>query len=192
METCAKAILDALQPLRRKKSSLIIAIDGRCASGKTTLAARLQALTDAQVIHLDDFFLRPEQRSTERRATPGENVDWERLTSEVLTPLSLGQAFTYRPFDCHTLGFKNAITGGPAALTILEGTYSCNSHLWPYSDLHIFLTISPEEQRRRIAQRNTPEDAKRFYNLWIPLEERYFAASDVADRCDILCDGHAK
>lgn len=188
MEMYIKVVLETLQSLWKDKENLIIAIDGRCASGKTTFATRLHEITEAQVIHVDDFFLRSEQRSIKRRQIPGENVDWERLIDEVLQPLSEGKPFTYRPFDCHSMNFKEAISGGPATLTILEGTYSCNSHLWPYSDLHIFLTVSQEEQRRRIALRNTPEAAQRFYDLWIPLEERYFAVSDIARRCALCFD----
>ena len=37
----------------------IIAIDGRCAAGKTTLAARLAKELGGDVIHMDDFFLPP-------------------------------------------------------------------------------------------------------------------------------------
>ena len=192
MDARITAILDALRPLQPERESLIIAIDGRCAAGKTTLAAALQKVVDCQVIHLDDFFLRPEQQSVERRMTPGENVDWERLISDVLQPLCAGEHFTYRPFDCHTQGFKAPVQGSPAALTVIDGTYSCNDHLWPFSDLHIFLTLSPEMQRARILARNGAEGARRFHELWIPLEERYFAASHVAERCALCFDSDGR
>jgi len=71
-----------------------IAIDGRCASGKSTLGAFLQKETGGNLIHMDDFFLRPEQRTKERYATPGENVDHERFYEEVLVPLQNGEDFT--------------------------------------------------------------------------------------------------
>lgn len=57
-----------------ENDSKIIAIDGRCASGKTTLSAKLQQLIPCNVIHMDHFFLRPEQRTPERLNTAGENV----------------------------------------------------------------------------------------------------------------------
>ena len=44
----------------------IIAIDGRCAAGKTTLAARLAKELGGDVIHMDDFFLPLELRTEER------------------------------------------------------------------------------------------------------------------------------
>ncbi len=40
----------------RNKQPLIIAIDGRSASGKTTLAKELNQLFLSEVIHMDDFF----------------------------------------------------------------------------------------------------------------------------------------
>ena len=56
------------QLLRRDR--VIVAIDGRCGSGKTTLAAKLQKQLHCSVFHMDDFFLRPEQRTEERFAAP--------------------------------------------------------------------------------------------------------------------------
>ena len=48
---------------------LLLAIDGRCAAGKTTLAAGLQREFDCNVIHMDDFFLQLHQR-TQRKSNP--------------------------------------------------------------------------------------------------------------------------
>ena len=51
---------------------------------------------------MDDFFLRPEQRTPERYAEPGGNVDRERFLAEVLIPLRAGETVQYRRFDCST------------------------------------------------------------------------------------------
>ena len=60
----------------------IVAIDGCCASGKSTLGARLSETLGCPLFHLDDFFLRPEQRTPERFAEPGGNVE-ERYCREM-------------------------------------------------------------------------------------------------------------
>lgn len=39
-----------------RKSSYIVAVDGRCASGKTTLAEELAECLSCSVIHMDHFF----------------------------------------------------------------------------------------------------------------------------------------
>ena len=38
---------------------------------------------------------------------------------------------------------------------------------------------------RRIEKRN-PLSVEIFRNRWIPLEEKYFAAYNVAEKCDII------
>lgn len=48
----------------------LVAIDGPCASGKTTLANALGGALGLTVFHMDDFFLRPSQRTPERLAEP--------------------------------------------------------------------------------------------------------------------------
>ena len=78
------------QRIRGSGQRLLIAVDGRCASGKTTLAATLEEETGCNVVHMDDFFLRPEQRTPQRLAEPGGNVDYERFRQEVILPLSRG------------------------------------------------------------------------------------------------------
>ncbi|MBQ8758231.1 MAG: hypothetical protein IJZ20_00890, partial [Clostridia bacterium] len=61
-----------------------LAVEGGSASGKSTLGALLESVYDCTVFHMDDFFLRPEQRTPERFAEIGGNVDRERFLSEVL------------------------------------------------------------------------------------------------------------
>ena len=118
---------------------IIIAIDGRCASGKTTLAKAISEQIDCNVIHMDDFFLRPEQRTANRLATPGENIDHERFLEEVLIPLSKGLPVTYHPFDCHKMGFGEEILLTPKKINIVEGSYSCHPSLRDYYAYTFFL-----------------------------------------------------
>ncbi len=164
---------------------LLIAIDGRCAAGKTTLAVHLKEMCDANVIHMDQFFLQPEQRTKERLNEPGGNVDYERVLQEVLLPLKAGQAFSYRPYDCHTQTLTDPVWMEPRAINIVEGSYSCHPALWAQYDLRIFLTVDPETQLQRIRMRNGESGVVQFRETWIPLEERYFAAYRVAQRCEL-------
>lgn len=163
---------------------LLVSIDGRCASGKSTLAADLQKACGCAVVHMDDFFLRPEQRTKERYETPGENVDHERFLHEVLQPLHQGNAAVYRPFDCSAQQLTAPVRMEPTAVLVVEGSYSCHPELWPYYDLRIFLTTSPEAQMQRIENRNGLEYAEVFRTKWIPLEESYFSAYQLASKCN--------
>lgn len=162
-----------------------LAIEGGSASGKTTLAQLLSRLYDCTVFHIDDFFLRPEQRIAERYAEVGGNVDRERFLAEVLHPLSRGEDVIYRRFDCATLTLCPPVSVTPKRLAVIEGVYSMHPELASYYDLSVFLDISPELQKKRIEVRNSPEMAIRFYNEWIPLEVRYFSELLIKEKCDI-------
>lgn len=179
METIVNEILKLIG---NKK---LIAIDGRCAAGKTTLAALLNEKTDCEVIHADCFFPRFEQRTEERFNTPGGNIDHERLRSEVMLPISRGEPFSYRRFDCRSMTFAEDIFVENNVPIIIEGSYSCHPELWEWYDLRIFLSTDSVTQLTRIEQRNGIERVPDFRNRWIPLEEKYFAAYRIAERCDL-------
>ena len=167
-----------------KQKPLLIAIDGRCAAGKTTLAGRLEEELHCNVIHMDYFFLQPEQRTEERLREPGGNVDYERFRAEVISGFRMGQAFSYRRFDCKTMSFVSDIQVEPNPVTIVEGAYSCHPTLWDAYDLRIFLDVDGAEQLRRIEKRNGAEALAMFCDRWIPLEERYFETYQIKERCD--------
>ena len=171
---------------RLKRGDVRLAIEGGSASGKTTLSAMLAEIYDCSVFHMDDFFLRPEQRTKERYAEIGGNVDRERFLSEVLKPLSKGETIAYRRFDCKSLQLEPARNMIPKRLSVIEGAYSMHTELSDHYDLSVFLDISPELQKKRISKRNTPDMAERFFNEWIPYEHKYFDGMRVKERCDMV------
>ena len=162
-----------IDELLAQKQQVLVAIDGKCTSGKTTLTGKLAEIYDCNVFHMDDFFLRPEQRTPERFAEVGGNVDYERFLEEVLLPLKSSKTFSYRPFDCKTFTLSDPVIVTPKRLNIIEGTYSHHPYFGNPYDLKILLTIDEETQHRRILDR--PEFLhKRFFEEWIPMENRYF------------------
>ena len=179
-------ILEKIEEIRREKGRCIVSIDGRCASGKSTLGTYLKEKTGGELIRMDHFFLRQEQRTPERYNTPGENVDHERFLEEVILPLSRNEPFVYYPFD-HTIMNvgKKGISISPNAVVIIEGSYSQRPDLVKYYDLKVFLTVDPEEQMKRIEVRN-PDKIEMFRTKWIPLEEAYFIAFDTEMNADIV------
>lgn len=177
-------MVEEVQHLLTRRPRLLIAIDGRCASGKTTLAGSLHRSYGWSVVHMDHFFLRPEQRTPERYLVPGENIDHERFLQEVLLPLREGKAPEYRPFDCRTQRLSDPVRVEAAPVTIIEGSYSCHPELWDYYDLRVFLTVAPEAQRKRIERRDGVESAAVYRTKWIPLEEQYFSAYQLQRKCN--------
>ena len=150
----------------------------------STLARRLAERWGWSVLHMDHFFLRPEQRSPERYARPGGNVDHERFLKEVLLPLRCGERPVYRPFDCHRQKLLPPIPFEPGPVVLVEGSYACHPALWDCYDLRAVLTVGRETQMERIVRREGRDYAQVFRERWIPLEERYFSACEVERRCD--------
>ena len=158
-----------------KKLPVILAIDGRCGSGKTTLAGMIAHRYKAEVIHMDDFFLRKEQRTPERLAEPGGNVDRERFRQEVILPIREGQdRFEYQRYDCSRQELGETVHIVKSPLVVIEGAYSCHPYFGDIYDIRVFMDVDPAEQQKRILTRNGPEMLPRFISEWIPKEELYF------------------
>ena len=179
------ALVERAEALLREKGRAVIAIDGRCGSGKTTLAGRLAARWDCTLLHADDFFLRPEQRTPARLAQPGGNFDRERFYAEALAPLLAGRDALYRPYDCHAGCLRPPVAAPLRPVILIEGSYCCHPDLWGCYDLHVFVTAPLDVRLARLTRR-PGVDLAAFRTRWIPLEEAYFAAERLEERCDIL------
>ena len=173
---------------RLATGTLRVAIEGGSASGKTTLGKMLEEVYGCTVFHTDDFFLRPEQRTPERYAEIGGNIDRERFIEEVLVPLSESKIISYRRFDCSEMKFQAPVEIKPGKLTVIEGAYSMHPTFARHYDFSVFLDITADLQRERIYKRNSPQMAERFFNEWIPLEKIYFSATDVKKRCGMCIE----
>ena len=72
-------LLDRIDSLMELGKPINIAIDGNSGAGKSTLANILGGIYDANIFHMDDFFLTPDLRTEERLREVGGNVDYVRF-----------------------------------------------------------------------------------------------------------------
>ena len=174
-------IINMIEKKKRVKGSCIVAIDGRCGSGKTTVAKILSDYFDCNVFHADDFYIPFEKRAED---TLG-NVDCERLTEEVLKPLEEGESFSYKPFLCMDGVFGESINVRHTDVAIIEGSYCCQESLFDFYDVHIFVDVNKNVQQQRLCEREGEAKLKGFNDRWIPMEERYFAVTKLKYKCEI-------
>lgn len=182
-----------------KDRPVILAIDGPCGSGKSTLGEFLTEIYDGNLIHMDDFFLPPKLRTKGRLAEPGGNVHYERFMEEIVIPLKKlrqgefslqNSALTlaeYRVFNCKEMSYeieKKKVV--PKYLTVIEGAYSMRPEFQFLYDTSVFLTISPQLQKERLLARNGEQMYQNFVDRWIPMENQYFKAYDIAGHCNLL------
>ncbi|HWL25216.1 MAG TPA: hypothetical protein VNR38_15970 [Ureibacillus sp.] len=178
-------LLDVIHSLvKNSESSLILALEGRCGSGKSTLSTILKEKFDCNVIQMDDFFLPPKFRTAERLNEPGGNIHYERFIEEIVNPLKKGLPISYNAFQCSTNSYSN-VDLQPSKLTIIEGVYSLHPKLQSIYDYKVFLKMSSEEQIRRLSIRNENK-LEMFIDTWIPLEEKYYSTFQVEACCDLV------
>lgn len=179
-------LFQAITDLASEKTRLILAIDGPSGSGKSTLGKLLQTKYQCPLICLDHFFLQPQQRTAERLAEPGGNVDYERFWAEVGSKLRGNVPFCYQIYDCQREDFVDTVIVEPSPILIIEGSYSHHPKLNQDYDLKVFLEIDAESQRERILKRNGSQMFERFLTQWIPMENAYFAHYQIKERSDLV------
>ena len=181
----AYVILNRIKEIRKERGRCLVAIDGNSGSGKNTLAAQLAAASGATLFHMDDFFLPPQLRTEARLDTPGGNIDSERFVKEIIKGLEKGRTFSYRAFSCKNSSYIEK-TAPHSTVNIFEGVYSMHPDWQAELNLKVFLQIPPEVQQDRILHRSGPEQLKKFTELWIPLENRYFEFYGIRESCDYI------
>ncbi|MEG0986951.1 MAG: shikimate kinase [Clostridia bacterium] len=188
--TMAEMTDAALALVRARAGCRLIAIDGMCGSGKSTLGQRLAEALGGNLLHMDDFFLTAAQRTPERLAQVGGNVDYERFERTVLRPLLAGVAFSYRPFDCAKGALAAAVQVAPRPVTVVEGAYSLHPYFADPWDVRLFVETPPDVQQARILARNGAKMLDRFVREWIPMENQYFSQYALRKHCDrVLTSG---
>lgn len=190
-ESCIQRFEPAVSALRKleedkRKERIIVAIDGRCAGGKSTLGKYLQQQFDANLFHMDDFFLQKHQRVKERLEEIGGNVDYERFKEEVLLPVMEGKEVQYCVFDCGSFTLGQGVLMQPKRISVIEGSYSQHPYFGDPYDLKIFVDIDRESQLDNIRARNGEQKLPDFIERWIPKEEAYFEKFHIQSRADVI------
>lgn len=135
----------------KQQPTVLVALDGRCGSGKTTLAAQLaERFPQSITLHTDDFYLPPPQRVT----------GWGAHSLRQYAPRAAAGRGRRAPHGRAGRVLQGLLLPGgrlsaapgarPAPLVIVEGSYSHHPSLAPYYDIKVFVTCSAEEQMRRL------------------------------------------
>ncbi len=164
----------------------VIAIDGPCGSGKTTLANQIKERFDVDIIHMDDFFLPMDLRTPDRLKECGGNVHYERFFHEVISGIRSNTSFSYGQFSCKTMKIENMLHISNIKPIIIEGSYSLRPDFASIYTKRIYLTIDSNLQLQRLLNRVGPERLNDFENLWIPKEQAYFQHYNIKACADII------
>ena len=169
----------------------MVAVDGPAAAGKTTFTRALAALDPGlDVIEMGDFALPAAERLSERDEAPGRGaagVDWRRLRSNVLLPLSRDQVARYQRYDAATNVMAEWRIVPVGGIVIVEGFFSCVKALSTFYDFRIWVECPLEVRRRRLGRENG--SGSLLERNWPHAEEAYIETQDPAASAHLRVDG---
>lgn len=162
---------------------VVVALDGRSAAGKSTLASRLaDGQRDWCVVHTDDI------------AWYESFFDWTPLLVEgVLTPFAAGEAVSFRPPSWQTRGRSGAIeVPADTRVLLVEGVGSSQAALAPWLDRAVWVHTPHrgvcEREEQRIAEGSVSAELSRE---WLGREAGFLDADRPWDRADLVVSGTA-
>ena len=165
---------------------LVVAIDGRSGSGKSTVAEAVAQAIGAVVVPCDDFFAASVTSEEWNRRTPEQRaadaIDWRRLKREAIEPLRTGRpacwyAFDFQagPRDDGTYALQTTPTErAPKPVVLLDGAYSARPELADVLDLSVLVEAAPTTREARLAAREAADFLRQWHARWDPAEEYYF------------------
>jgi hypothetical protein len=162
---------------------VVLAVDGRNSSGKTTLATRLQdAIANSAVVHTDDI------------AWWHSRFGWaDLLINGVLVPFHRGEPVSFRPPRWGEHDRKGSIEV-PAwcPVLVIEGVGAGRSEVSHLVDALVWVQADQQEaERRSLARVGQPGGPRtvRDYREWMAEEEPFLAGERPWNRADMLVAG---
>lgn len=182
-----EVLLDTIEARRGREAPVIVAIDGRSASGKSTLAGRLaDRLPEAVVVHTDDL------------AWNEPLFQWQHLLRDgILRPARAGGGVTYTPPAWRERGRPGAIdVPATTRILLIEGVGAGHAGTSGLADLVIWVQSDRNQAERRGLERDLAsgvngdaEATRAFWNLWDEAECRYLADDRPWERADLVVAG---
>jgi uridine kinase len=175
----AEALAEAQRVAAGGKRPVLIGVDGRAGSGKTTLADDIaKSVPDALVVHVDDFAgpLVPEW-------------DWPRFREQVLEPLLAGRAARYQRWEWNRDEPAEWHDVPAGSVLVVEGVSSTRAELAAPWGLQIWVEAPREVRLARAVERDGADMLPHWLDVWMPSEEAYVARERPEERVDLIVSG---
>lgn len=154
----------------------IILIDGPAGAGKTTLAKKLQADLDCEIIHLDSIY---------------HGWDDALGTSLTKTLIALvesfirGESFELPIYDWHQEQFASIHIVKPASALIIEGVGAGQSAIRDFAKWLYWVEVEPELGLQRVLERDGHEIKAQMLRFQVS-EAKHFELERTRDFADFI------
>lgn len=159
----------------------LICIDGPAGSGKTTLAATLQVILNASVVHMDDMYNGWNEALVDST--------WQRIHHEVLEPLSRGNDAHVDAYDWQR-GCQVRSVIPAAEVLIVEGVGSFHPLIADRADDLLWVDVSDDVNMDRVIARDG-ESVREPMQLFQKQQQEYFNFYRVEERADLRLVGRS-
>ena len=185
-------LVKQLNSVSRKQSTLLIGIDGCGGSGKSTLASRLKGnLTQATVVHMDDFYLPSSQilKFPPIDKPIGADYDWRRVLKQVLEPIAQDREGYYQRYDWVKDELAEWHTVPVGGVVIIEGVYAMCSELYNQYDFTIWVECPREIRLSRGIERDGESAREMWEDNWMISEDVYVETYQPFKRANLIVSG---
>ncbi len=164
-------ILDAI---KRTSGPIVVGIDGRACSGKSTLARKLISDLNAVLFQMDDLFIPFNDQPKDMKPAFPFPYFRNDVFHKGVSMLSTGKPYSYYPYDWHTDTISTVQKFvQPARVTLVEGISVLSSTMAQMYHIRIFVLSDVASQLTSAMDRDG-EKFEPFWRLrWIPSEELY-------------------
>lgn len=168
-------VLDLIAAVKGDVDVVLVGIGGHGASGKTTLA---RMIPGAQIVSTDEFW-------------DGEAFDIERLSREVVTPLSRGTVARFASYDWSARERRGSRTVKPAGVVVVEGVCALHRTLRTAYAVRVWVEAPYDVRLARGVARDGEAARGTWVDVWMPSEDRYVERDDPVGCAHLVVDnGH--
>jgi uridine kinase len=152
---------------------VLVGVGGHGGAGKTTLA---QMIPGATIVSTDEFW-------------DGKGFDIERLSREVVAPLSHGAAAHFTSYDWAAREQRGSRAIEPVGVVVVEGVCALHRTLRRSYAVRVWVEAPYDLRLERGVARDGEDARATWVDVWMPSEDRYVERDDPVSSADVIVDG---
>jgi len=170
----ARPVLELIEGAGAGEERLVlVGIGGHGGAGKTTLA---RMIPGAQIVSTDEFWT-------------GEAFDLERLSREVVAPLSVGTVARFASYDWSARRTRGLRVVEPVGIVVVEGVCALHRTLRNAYAVRIWVDAPYDLRLARGVARDGEAARATWVEVWMPSEDRYVERDDPVACAHLVVGG---
>jgi uridine kinase len=182
LKSAADKVVFEISRLLKRKNPVLVALDGRSGTGKSTIAQVIASRVEGIIVLGDDFYSGGNDDAWSgfsAKEKVDKVIDWQRMRAQVLEPLLAKKPASWHPLDFKPeigwIGWKDeTVKLEPVPVILVDGVYSARPELSDLVDLAVLVEADDEVRRKRLVIREGQSFMDRWHKLWDSAEDYYF------------------